>query len=70
MTQFENNLTKERDFTPLDEVRPFYPLLNFTKMIGTSAADVPKDCFSWLLQTSDWWDDLYLQMNNDPSVFI
>jgi hypothetical protein len=58
------------DFTPLEDIRPFYPLLNLTKMIGTSAADIPLDCFRFGLQFSDYLNNLYAQMGSDPSVFL
>ena len=58
------------DYRNLSMIRPVYPILNFTKMIGTSAADIPKDCFTFFLQASQYWTDLYAQMNNDPSVFM
>ena len=38
IVQFENNYTETIDYTPLDDIRLAYPLLNFTKMLGTSFA--------------------------------
>jgi len=68
--QFENNFTAEVQYTELDELRPFYPILNFTGMIGTDFSEIPLACFELWVEVYAYWTNIYLQMNNDISIFI
>jgi hypothetical protein len=49
VVQFENNYTETVNYTQLEDIRLAYPLLNFTKMLGTSFAQMPPDCFAFLV---------------------
>jgi len=70
-TQFDNNITKEFEYTPIEEIKIAYPWLNFTGMIGGPFADSFPYCYEFLaVEVDAYWINLYSQMNNDPSVLI
>ena len=44
-TEFQNNITLELYYTTIDELRPIYPVLSFTELIGTDFADIFPYCW-------------------------
>ena len=70
-TQFDNNITKEFEYTPPTDVKIAYPWLNFTGMIGGPFADCFPYCYEFIgIEALAYWDNLYSQMDNDVSILI
>lgn len=70
-TQFDNNITKEFEFTDPDEIIAAYPYLNFTGMVAGPFAEVLPYCYEFLaIEALAYWNNLYAQMNNDFSILI
>jgi len=68
--QFYNNATETYLYTPLEDIRVIYPVLNFTGMIAYDFALVPLDCYEFVIEFSAYFIELWAIMDDDISVFI
>lgn len=70
-TQFDNNITKEFEYTAPEDIKIAYPWLNFTGMIAGPFADCFPNCYEFVfVEVNAYWINLYAQMDNDISVLI
>ena len=68
--QFYNNVTLEFMYTEFVDLRLVYPVLNFTGMIAEDFAMIPVTCFEFYVQFYEYWNNIWIQMNSDISIFI
>jgi len=69
-TQYENNQTLETQHIVAEDIRPFYPLINFTGMIADGFADAVPHCMGFGLEFYDFWAALYISMGNNFNTML
>lgn len=70
-TQFINNVTIENNHIVNEDLRYMYPLLNFTKMIGSEFAEAWPYCYDFVfVEQYDYWVALYSAMNNNFNTML
>jgi len=68
--QFENNYTAELFYTPIEDIRWAYPVLNFTGMVSNDFAEIPYTCWLYWVEFYTYWMKIYSDNKSDVSIFI
>ena len=69
-TLFENNFTYTFEFTPLDEIQPFLPMISGLYVVGGNFSQAWPNCYKSVQELYDYYYSLYQAMGGDTQNFF